>query len=115
MQYRNTGIILTVKPQINAKGLVTLEIAQEVSDAKSTTTGVGGTPTFTVRQAHTSLITADNQTVVLGGLIREDKTRHSGGHSRVAQNAPDRAPVWLRRGEQTANRAYRLDNPPHHF
>jgi general secretion pathway protein D len=74
VQYRNTGIILTVKPQINAKGLVTLEIAQEVSDAKSTTTGVGGTPTFTVRQAHTSLITADNQTVVLGGLIREDKT-----------------------------------------
>ena len=74
VQYRSTGIILTVKPQINAKGLVTLEIAQEVSDAKSTTTGVSGTPTFTVRQAHTSLITADNQTVVLGGLIREDNT-----------------------------------------
>jgi general secretion pathway protein D len=79
VQYRNTGIILTVRPQINAKGLVTLEIAQEVSDAKSTTTGVGGTPTFTVRQAHTSLITADNQTVVLGGLIREDNTRTSAG------------------------------------
>jgi general secretion pathway protein D len=79
VQYRNTGIILTVKPQINAKGLVTLEIAQEVSDAKSTTTGVGGTPTFTVRQAHTSLITADNQTVVLGGLIREDNTHTQAG------------------------------------
>jgi general secretion pathway protein D len=79
VQYRNTGIILTVKPQINAKGLVTLEISQEVSDAKTTTTGVGGTPTFTVRQAHTSLITADNQTVVLGGLIREDNTRTSAG------------------------------------
>jgi len=74
VQYRSTGIILTVKPQINARGLVTLDIAQEVSDAKATTTGVGGTPTFTVRQAHTSLITADNQTVVLGGLIREDNT-----------------------------------------
>jgi general secretion pathway protein D len=79
VQYRNTGIILSVKPQINARGLVTLEIAQEVSDAKSTTTGVGGTPTFTVRQAKTSLITADNQTVVLGGLIREDSTQTSAG------------------------------------
>jgi general secretion pathway protein D len=79
VQYRSTGIILTVKPQINAKGLVTLDIAQEVSDAKSTTTGVGGTPTFTVRQAHTSLITADNQTVVLGGLIREDNTHTQAG------------------------------------
>jgi general secretion pathway protein D len=79
VQYRSTGIILIVKPQINARGLVTLEIAQEVSDAKSTTTGVGGTPTFTVRQAKTSLITADNQTVVLGGLIREDTTQTSAG------------------------------------
>jgi general secretion pathway protein D len=79
VQYRSTGIILMVKPQINARGLVTLEIAQEVSDAKSTTTGVGGTPTFTVRHAKTSLITADNQTVVLGGLIREDTTHTSAG------------------------------------
>jgi general secretion pathway protein D len=79
VQYRSTGIILSVKPQINAKGLVTLQIAQEVSDATSTTTGVGGTPTFTVRQAQTSLITADNQTVVLGGLIREDTTHTSAG------------------------------------
>jgi general secretion pathway protein D len=79
VQYRSTGIILTVKPQINARGLVTLEIAQEVSDAKGTTTGVGGTPTFTVRQAQTSLITADNQTVVLGGLIREDVTKTEAG------------------------------------
>ncbi len=79
VQYRSTGIILTVKPQINARGLVTLEISQEVSDAKATSTGVGGTPTFTVRQAHTSLTTADNQTVVLGGLIREDTTNTQAG------------------------------------
>ncbi len=79
VQYRNTGIILTVKPQINAKGLVTLEIAQEVSNAANTTTGVTGSPTFTVRHAKTQLITADNQTVVLGGLIREDLTQSGAG------------------------------------
>ena len=79
VQYRNTGIILSVKPQINAKGLVTLEIAQEVSDAANTTTGVSGTPTFSVRQTKTSLITADNQTVFLGGLIREDNSKTQAG------------------------------------
>ena len=79
VQYRSTGIILSVKPQINAKGLVTLEIAQEVSDVQTTTSGVTGTPTFTVRQAKTQLITGDNQTVVLGGLIREDTTRTQAG------------------------------------
>ncbi len=79
VQYRNTGIILTVRPQINAKGLVTLEIAQEVSNAAATTTGVSGSPTFTVRHAKTQLITGDNQTVVLGGLIREDLTETQAG------------------------------------
>ncbi len=79
VQYRNTGIILTVKPQINANGMVTLDIAQEVSSANTTSTGVNSTPTFTVRQAKTSLITGDNQTVVLGGLIREDKTTSQAG------------------------------------
>jgi general secretion pathway protein D len=79
VQYRNTGIILSVKPQINANGMVTLEIAQEVSSANTTSTGVNTTPTFTVRQAKTSLITGNNQTVVLGGLIREDKTTSQAG------------------------------------
>jgi len=79
VEYRSTGIILSVKPQINAKGLVTLEIAQEVSDATPTTTGVGGSPTFTIRQAKTQLITKDNQTIVLGGLIREDLSHTSAG------------------------------------
>ncbi len=79
INYRNTGILLTLRPQINARGLVTLEIAQEVSSASATTTGVNNTPTISVRQAKTTLTTADNQTVVLGGLIREDLSRSRSG------------------------------------
>ena len=79
VQYRSTGIILSVKPQINAKGLVTLDIAQEVSNVDTTTSTVSGSPTFTVRSAKTTLTTGDNQTVVLGGLIREDRTRSQAG------------------------------------
>jgi general secretion pathway protein D len=79
VQYRSTGIILIVKPQINAKGMVTLEISQEVSSAATTATGVSNSPTISVRQAKTSLITGDNQTIVLGGLIREDWTHTQQG------------------------------------
>ena len=79
VQYRSTGIILSVKPQINAKGLVTLDIAQEVSDVDQSQALVTGSPNFTVRSAKTTLTTADNQTVVLGGLIREDKSRTNAG------------------------------------
>jgi general secretion pathway protein D len=78
VEYRSTGIILGVKPQINAKGLVTLDITQEVSNAEALTVGQTS-PTITVRTAKTSLVTGDNQTVVLGGLIREDTTRSSAG------------------------------------
>jgi general secretion pathway protein D len=79
VQYRSTGIILSVKPQINAKGLVTLDIAQEVSNVDTTTATVSGSPNFSVRSAKTTLTTADNQTVVLGGLIREDRSRTQAG------------------------------------
>lgn len=80
IQYRSTGIILKVKPQINAKGLITLDITQEVSAAIPTPRGgVTSTPTFTIRKAKTSLITGDNQTIVLGGLIREDISRTASG------------------------------------
>ena len=78
VQYRSTGVILAVKPQINAKGLVTLDITQEVSNALPLTPGQTS-PTISVRQAKTSLITGDNQTVVLGGMIREDRTHTQAG------------------------------------
>ena len=114
VQYRSTGIILSVKPQINAKGLVTLEIAQEVSDAQSTTTGVSGTPTFTVRQAKTSLITADNQTVVLGGLIREDNTHTQAGIPGL-RKLPLLGPLFGSEGiSKQKTELIGLDNPAHH-
>ncbi|MBM4274925.1 MAG: type II secretion system protein GspD [Deltaproteobacteria bacterium] len=78
VQYRSTGIILSVKPQINAKGLVTLEITQEVSNALPVQIGETS-PRISIRQAKTSLTTGDNQTIVLGGLIREDKTHDQSG------------------------------------
>jgi general secretion pathway protein D len=78
VQYRSTGIILSVKPQINAKGQVTMEITQEVSSAQDLRLGETS-PRISVRQAKTTLTTADNQTVVLGGLIREDRIKTQAG------------------------------------
>jgi len=78
VEYRQTGIILSVKPQINAKGQVTMEITQEVSSAQPVRLGETS-PRISVRQAKTTLTTADNQTVVLGGLIREDRIKTQAG------------------------------------
>ncbi|MDR4508808.1 MAG: hypothetical protein MRJ65_11335 [Candidatus Brocadiaceae bacterium] len=76
VQYRDTGIILTVTPHIAENGFITLDVNQEVSNAETTTTGVADSPTFTTRQAETSLVIKSGHTISLGGII-EQKTEKS--------------------------------------
>ena len=35
IQYQHTGVIMQVTPRVNSGGLVTLDIAQEVSDRRT--------------------------------------------------------------------------------
>ena len=69
VQYRDTGIILDVKPHINSSGLVKLDIVQEISSAQKNYLGLENTPLITKRKIETSLVVKNNQTIVLGGLI----------------------------------------------
>ena len=71
VEYRDTGVTLEVTPRINASGLVTLEIAQEVSDVVATDTSGIDSPTIQQRQILSTVAIAGGQTVALGGLIRE--------------------------------------------
>jgi type II secretion system protein D len=71
IQYRDTGIILTVTPHIAENDYITLDIKQEVSNADTTTTGVNDSPTFTTRQAETSLVIKSGHTISLGGIIQQ--------------------------------------------
>ncbi|OAG28217.1 type II secretion system secretin GspD [Thermodesulfatator autotrophicus] len=69
VQYRDTGIILSVKPTINSSGLVKLDIVQEISSAQKNYLGLENTPLISKRKIETSLVVKNNQTVILGGLI----------------------------------------------
>lgn len=71
VQYRPTGIILTVTPHIAENDFITLDIKQEVSDAQETSTGVTNSPTFSTRQAETSLVIKSGHTISLGGIIQQ--------------------------------------------
>src|SRR3989339_390332 len=71
VQYRDTGIILTVTPHIAENDFITLDIKQEVSNAEETTTGVSNSPTFSTRKAGTSLVIKSGHTVSLGGIIEQ--------------------------------------------
>lgn len=74
VQYRDTGVTLEVTPRVNASGLVTLEIAQEVSDVSVTTSSTINSPTIAQRKILSTVAIRSGETVALGGLIRESTT-----------------------------------------
>ena len=71
VQYRDTGIILTVTPHIAENDFVTLDIKQEVSNAEETTTAKIDSPTFSTRKAETSLVIKSGHSISLGGIIEQ--------------------------------------------
>lgn len=74
VQYRSTGINLSVTPTINADGLISLEISQE-SSGVSPTGGAALAPVITNRSMTTSALVLNGQTIVLGGLIQEKQSK----------------------------------------
>jgi general secretion pathway protein D len=79
IQYKNVGVILTVKPVIHSGDSVDIDITQEVSAAQATTTGVSTSPTFSTRKLQTKLSLRNGATVLLGGLISSGKSEGNAG------------------------------------
>jgi general secretion pathway protein D len=78
--YLETGILLAVTPRINSGGMVTLEINQEVSaPVANTATAANPNPNVSTRNAKTSVVVGNGESIVLGGLIRENMTFSGGG------------------------------------
>ena len=69
IQNRDAGIILRVKPRITSTGLVSLEIAQEISTVVPPAAGGIQSPSFSKRSIKTHSVVKDGDTVALGGLI----------------------------------------------
>ena len=71
IEFRDTGVILAVTPRVNAGGLVTLEVLQEVSDVVSTTTSDLNSPTIQQRSIESTVAVQSGDTIALGGLIQD--------------------------------------------
>jgi general secretion pathway protein D len=79
IELRDTGVILRVTPRVNANGMATLEIEQEVSDVTKTTTSNIDSPTIQQRRIRSVVAVGDGQSIALGGLIRDNKTKSKSG------------------------------------
>jgi len=75
IQYQSTGITLDVSPTINSEGYLALNINQTVSNAQKNTTSDISSPIIFNRSLTTDVILKSGETVILGGLITEDKSR----------------------------------------
>jgi general secretion pathway protein D len=85
IQYMPTGVLLTVTPRVNDSGLVLLDIMQEVSDVKKTTSSELNTPTIGDRKFTSSIAVHDGQTIALGGLIRDNNSHGRDGIPYLSQ------------------------------
>ncbi|SPQ00150.1 conserved exported hypothetical protein [Candidatus Sulfobium mesophilum] len=74
IQYKDIGIILKVKPQVNDSGLISLELSQEISAISAKAVTVGGLDEVAIdkTEATSNLVARDGETIIIGGLIRED-------------------------------------------
>jgi len=79
VQYRDTGVILSVLPQVNAEGLVNLQVRQEVSDIGAASFGATGSPSFISRQTETTAVVQNGDTLMIGGIIQESTQRNRSG------------------------------------
>ncbi|BBN80382.1 hypothetical protein PA25_03670 [Pseudoalteromonas sp. A25] len=74
IEYRKTGVQLSVTPTINAQGVVIMEISQRISSTSPTSSELEGAPIVAERTIETEVVAESGQTVVLGGLMRENNS-----------------------------------------
>jgi len=68
---QDVGTTLRITPHINESDEIRLEIEEEISEAEASTEGSLGVRTINKRTAKTQMVVRDQQTVVIGGLMRD--------------------------------------------
>ena len=71
IEYKDTGVMLQVTPSVNDGGLVTLDVMQSVIDVGPEDSATGQR-SFLNRDVSSKVAIRDGESVVLGGLIRDN-------------------------------------------
>ena len=85
--YQNTGIILTITPQVTSTNLIALKVSQELSSVQANPDPNIENPYIHQRVVNTSMTIANGRTMIIGGLIQE-KVNDSLGSVPVINNIP---------------------------
>jgi general secretion pathway protein D len=71
-EYKDVGVTLKITPHINAEDFVRLKFDQKVSKVSSG--GDIARPTTLTRQAKSTVVVKDKETIVIGGLVGDETT-----------------------------------------
>lgn len=74
ISYKDTGVVLKVTPSVNAGNAIMMEIDQSVTDVGQVDAATGQRA-FLQRQIASKVAVPSGETVVLGGLIRDNASR----------------------------------------
>ena len=74
VQYRSTGVDLSVQPTVNSNNVISLEITQNVSETSENASSGIDSPIILNRSFKTTVFANSGQALVLGGLIRENNS-----------------------------------------
>ena len=78
IEYKDTGVMLQVTPSVNDGGLVTLDVMQSVIDVGPVDSATNQR-SFLNRDVSSKVAIRDGESVVLGGLIRDNTTTGKSG------------------------------------
>jgi len=78
IQYKDTGVKLRVTPSVNDGRLVTLQIEQSITDVGSVDAATGQR-SFLERNVSSTVAIRSGESVVLGGLIRDNESQGRSG------------------------------------
>ena len=69
-EFRDTGVILELRPSVSSGGLVVMGVKQEISNVVDEAASTN--PTFAQRVIESTIAVQNGQTIALAGLIQED-------------------------------------------
>ena len=78
IEFKSTGVLLSVTPRVNSGGLVTMELSQEVTDVGNIDIATGQR-SFLQRNLNSTVAVQSGRSIVLGGLITENTIESQSG------------------------------------
>ncbi len=80
VDYKTVAVSLTVTPHVNdASNLIGLDVDQTINELLGTDATVLNSPIVANREAKTTVMVDDGQTIVIGGMIKENKDKEIQG------------------------------------